>query len=315
MSFLHKPKQEVIKAPETQKNLYPVLHVMSSLKDYHTDLVEKEVSSLIEIDKIGSSFGEVLTETDEFHEQLLDFGSNFSSIEDVSAEFVTVKNTITDSVSQAQNDVQELKDSSARVKTYFEEMEHTFTGLQEAIEKIKQCTDKIVSITNQTNILALNASIEAARAGAQGRGFAVVAEQVRKLGDEIKTLTIDVNNGVHDVEQGANHLYGNITTSQKALSESLEKVDKTYQTFDEITHSAEGAGAVHDEISNVIGNSQDSLQTLCGFFEQIKDRYQDVMDHITNAERLGTTKSAMFEDIDNMMSQIPLIINENSPGK
>ena len=70
MSFLHKPKQEVIKAPETQKNLYPVLHVMSSLKDYHTELVEKEVSSLIEIDKIGSSFGEVLTETDEFHEQL-----------------------------------------------------------------------------------------------------------------------------------------------------------------------------------------------------------------------------------------------------
>ena len=55
--------------------------------------------------------------------------------------------------------------------------------------------------------------------------------------------------------------------------------------------------------------------TLCGFFEQIKDRYQDVMDHITNAERLGTTKSAMFEDIDNMMSQIPLIINENNPGK
>lgn len=285
---------------------------MNSLKDYHRDLVQKEVSSLSEINEIGSSFGNVLSETDQFQEQLLDFGNNFSGIEEVSAEFITVKNTITDSVTHAQSGVQDLKNSSLQVKNYFEEMEHTFTGLQEAIEKIKQCTDKIVSITNQTNILALNASIEAARAGAQGRGFAVVAEQVRKLGDEIKNLTIDVNTGLHDVEQGADHLYGNITTSQKALSESLEKVDETYQTFDEITRSAEGASAVHEEISGVIENSKNSLQDLCGFFEQTKDTYQDVMEHIKKAERLGTTKSAMFEDIDNMMSQIPLIIDDYS---
>ncbi len=315
MSIFHKNKANAPQAAEHKKSLYPVLHVMNSLKDYHKDLVQKEVSSLSEIDEIGSSFGSVLTETEQFHEQLLDFGNNLSGIEDVSAEFVTVKDTITQSVSEAQNGVQELKDSSIQVRTYFEEMEHTFSALQEAIERIKHCTEKIVSITNQTNILALNASIEAARAGAQGRGFAVVADQVRKLGDEIKELTIDVNEGLHDVEQGADHLYGNITTSHRSLGESLEKVDETYRTFDQIIQSAEGAGVVHDEISGVIEDSKNSLQTLCGFFEQIKNQYEDVTDHIKTAEQLGTTKSAMFEDIDNMMSQIPLIIDDYENGK
>ena len=64
----------------------------------------------------------------------------------------------------------------------------------------------------------------------------------------------------------------------------------------------------------MIDDSKSSLQALCTFFEQIKDKYQDVMDHIKGAEKLGTTKSAMFEDIDNMMSQIPLVIKDYTGG-
>lgn len=49
---------------------------------------------------------------------------------------------------------------------------------------------------------------------------------------------------------------------------------------------------------------------LCEFSDQIRGCYQEVMEHIGGAEKLGTTKSAMFEDIDNMMSQIPLVIDD-----
>ncbi len=315
MSFWKKSRQELRAVPESGKSLYPVLHVMNSLKDYHRDLVQKEVDSLGEVSAIGTSFASVLNEAESFQEKLQDFGYHFSSIEQVSGEFVTVKDTIAESVTHAQSGVEELKSSSMQVETYFVEMEHTFEDLQEAVEKIKQCTNKIVSIAEQTNILALNASIEAARAGEQGRGFAVVAVEVKKLADEIKNLTGEVDSGIHDVEQGTEHLYGNITTSQKALGESLDKVDETYKKFDDIIHSAEGAGAVHNEISRVIGESKSALQMLCGFFEQIKGRYQEVMGHIKKAGRLGTTKSAMFEDIDNMMSQIPLIIDDYTSDK
>ena len=80
--------------------------------------------------------------------------------------------------------------------------------------------------------------------------------------------------------------------------------------FDEITKSAEGASTVHNEISRVIDDSKMAMQLLCGFFEQLRSRYQEVVDHINRADKLGTTKSTMFEDIDNMMSQIPPIIKE-----
>ncbi len=252
----------------------------------------------------------MLKETESFQEKLQDFGENFSSIGQVSGEFLTVKDTIAQSVAHAQSGVEELKGSSMQVKTYFDEMEHTFEDLQQAVERIKLCTDKIVSIAEQTNILALNASIEAARAGERGRGFSVVAVEVKKLADEIKELTGEVDSGLQNVELGTEHLYGNITTSQKALGRSIEQVDETYEKFDEIIHSAEGATKVHGEISGVIQDSERALGMLCEFSDQIRGCYQEVMEHIGGAEKLGTTKSAMFEDIDNMMSQIPLVIDD-----
>lgn len=308
MPFWKKSRTETDKKQNGEKSLYPVLFVMDTLNGYRKELVQKEVDSLQELGLVKSSFDHVLKEAGNFQDKLQDFGQTFSNIEQVSGEFAAVKEKVDQSVAEAQDEVEQLKNSSMQVEEHFSEMKNTFEDLQEAVEKIKSCMSEIVSIANQTNILALNASIEAARAGAQGKGFAVVASEVKKLAEEIKDLAASVDTSIGDVEQGTDKLNASIHTSRQALGDSMEKANKTYDMFDKITQAAEGAASVQSEISGVIENSRTALQVLCGFFDRIREQYQEVVKHIKCASDLGTTKSAMFEDIDNMMSQIPPII-------
>lgn len=308
MAFLKKSRKGAEDTQAEKKGLYPVLFVIDTLNEYRNDLVEKEVESLQELGQIKSSFHTVVEKTDSFQSKLEEFDQTFSNIEQVSGEFAEVKERIDESVVQAQGEVAELKSSAMEVENHFVEMNATFEDLQGAVEEIKSCMGKIVSIANQTNILALNASIEASRAGAQGKGFSVVASEVKKLADEIKDLTGMVDASLSDVEQGTEKLNASIHTSRQALGHSMEKVNETYEVFDRITQAAEGAALVQSEISGVISTSRGALQVLTGFLDKIKVQYQEVLKHISEASYLGTTKSAMFEDIDNMMSQIPPII-------
>lgn len=287
-----------------------MLYVTGSLKDYHQALVQSEVSSLYELGMVSKSFSDVLTESENFRETLQNFDNTFSNINSVSGRFESVKDNIAQSVVQAQGEVEQLKNSSLMVETYFDEMQKTFEDFQLSLRNIKSCMSKIVSIADQTNILSLNASIEAARAGEQGKGFAVVADEVKNLAEEIKSLAAAVDSSIGDVEVGTDKLNNSINTSHNALEQSLTKVDETYDMFDNITQAAEGATSVQTEISDVIDNSRIALQELNSFFENTRKQYQEVVHHINRANNLGTTKSAMFEDIDNMLSQIPPIIQD-----
>ena len=106
------------------------------------------------------------------------------------------------------------------------------------------------------------------------------------------------------MEEGAGQLSDSIMASQEALGHGYDIVNNTSKSFEQITEAAEGASSVQSDISDVIIDSQGKLQLLCQFFDKIKYQYQEVVKHIDRASSLGTTKSTMFEDMNNMLSQI-----------
>lgn len=300
------------KSRKEPKSLYPVLYVIDRLKEYRNALIKSEVDSLHELSMVSKSFNKVLQDSEDLKTSLQDFEQTFSNINTVAGQFAAVKENISKSVVRVQDEVENLKESSLLASNYFDEMQSTFETFQLSVDEIKKCMGQIVSIANQTNILSINASIEAARAGEQGRGFATVAGEVKHLSDQIKDLVATVDSRIGDVEQGTAQLNASIQTSHQALGESISKVDETYEMFDHITQAAEETESVQSEISLVIDDSKAKLHTLDKFFDQIKQQYEKVMQHINRVNIMGTTKSAMYEDIDNMMSQIPPIINDYS---
>ena len=294
----------VVNETKVPLDMHPIVHVADSILEYQRQLAQREVESLDEMSEVQKAFKLATNENERLKDQVQELSSVFADVGQIATSFDSVKNEIVASVGEAQQKIDDLKSSSADVSKSFDEIKSAFGGVQTSVQQIKDCMQQIIAIANQTNMLALNASIEAARVGEQGRGFAVVANEVKNLADEIKTLVSTVQGSISDVEHGTEQLNTNIEESQSAFGKNVEDADAAYGVFEQIIQAADGAGQVQEEIGEVTHSSEKKLSEVKDCFDNQEQQLQQVLAHIEHANDLGTTKSSMFEDMNNLVAQL-----------
>ena len=176
--------------------------------------------------------------------------------------------------------VEDVVLSIQRVNQEARNLEEGLGTLGEQAEGIGNVMSVISDIADQTNLLALNAAIEAARAGEAGRGFAVVADEVRKLAEKTMQATSEVERAVSAIQQGTQD---NITGMQEAV--------KTVGTSTEL---AEKAGDALDTIVSIVEETADQVRTIATAAEEQSAASEQISQNTEEVNRIaGETAQSM----------------------
>ncbi|SHK59999.1 methyl-accepting chemotaxis protein [Marinobacter antarcticus] len=157
-----------------------------------------------------------------------------------------------DAVDQATEGEHEVRETVSQVNNLAQEVSQSMEiiqGLQKETANIGTVLDVIKSVAEQTNLLALNAAIEAARAGEQGRGFAVVADEVRSLAQRTQSSAQEIETLVSSLQSSAGNSVSAMESSATLASETLKRATATGTSIERITRSVEEIKQYNNQIA------------------------------------------------------------------
>ena len=165
-----------------------------------------------------------------------------------------------ENVSTSTSMVSEAKEDLVKAGNIVEDSVSKMNDVYESSNKIMDITKLIEGIAFQTNILALNASVEAARAGDQGRGFAVVASEVRNLAQTTQESVKNITSLITDSNEKINLAAKSVQESKEIFDEISDKMDKASSLMDRINIAAQEQERGIEQINIAINNMDTAVQ-------------------------------------------------------
>ncbi len=172
------------------------------------------------------------------------------------------------------------------IATTVESAARVLEGLQRETGSIGKILDVIRDIAEQTNLLALNAAIEAARAGEQGRGFAVVADEVRSLANRTQQSTQEIQSMIERLQEGALNAVQEMEKGRDQAHEGVEQVNR--------------AGELLDEINSMVTSISDMNTTIASAVEEQSAVASEINNNVT---RISEEAEVVFENISQNAEQ------------
>ena len=295
---IHSSIREITMLIDSANTLKEKLSSIVKKVDDHVGILKDNTTSLHDLVSSSSDgTSQINTAIDELSKTAVTLAEN---VQDVNAKSIQMGNDITD----IDQDVQILQTNSAQmdtassdatlsINTVMDSTSHSAEIIEKianqveetntAISAISEAVDLIMDITEQTNLLSLNASIEAARAGQAGKGFAVVAEEIKKLAEQSA-------NGAEEIKNTAKNIFEKSNQSVK-LAEEIRKLIKQEQGY--VTTAKES----FELLNSTIKENIDAVSRISEKTKQLDAVKQDIIGNITELSAISQENAASNEEV------------------
>jgi methyl-accepting chemotaxis protein len=194
-------------------------------------------------------------------------------------------------------------DATRRIEEAVQSSSATINGLSQSIDRVGEITKVIKDIADQTNLLALNAAIEAARAGEQGRGFAVVADEVRKLAERTATSTTDIANMVESIKGASGAAVDAISKIEREVGAGAGYNRLTGDTLRRIVEAAVGVADSAHQIAGAVQEQSAASEDIARNMERISALTEENNDSIKQVGGAASDMAGTAAELQRLVGQ------------
>lgn len=236
------------------------------------------------------------TAVDELGRSLADVAHVTRAVSEISSRASQEANAGGETVSEM---VREL----SRIETVISEAGEKILDLGKRSDQISQIVNIINEIAEQTNLLALNAAIEAARAGEQGRGFAVVADEVRKLAERTTRSTREISETISQLQGLTDQSVKVMDRGSKEMKLLIGETKKTAEVFSRIVASSSDVSGRVNQIAETTGQQTQAIAQVGKVVEQTAHDARETVENVSGAVQAGEGLQKQMEELNDYLSR------------